>query len=386
MSAVLSSGCGASGQDNAQIPAASPDASAPSGDAASDVLAAPPDSSDAHRSGPLVAYASGSSSSIAIFAVDPATGALTPKSTVTASGGNPSFLATSPDVAYLYAISEVNTGRVGAYTIDGASGGLTFLNDVSSMGSGPAHVSVDATGKHVFVANYGDGTVAVLPVLANGHLGEATDSRSVGANAHMIVAEPSNRFVFVPCKGADYVAQFHLDTAQGKLVPNATPHVMTRPGAGPRHIAFHPGGKLAYVINESDSTMTAYALDGNGVLTEIETISTVSPGFSGANTGAEVWVHPSGKFVYGSNRGDDTIVVFAIDTTGKMTLKGHSKTGGATPRSFTLDPTGMFLYAANQGSNNVAWFKIDPLAGTLASVGPKVTTPAPAFVGVIQLK
>ena len=356
-------------------------------DATSDGPMAMPDAGDAKPLGPLVAYASGYGPNIALYSVDPVTGALGSKGTVAAFGANPSFLAVNRGVTNLYAIDENATGRVGAYAIDGATGALAFLNAVSSGGNGPAHVSVDATQAHVFVANYGDGAVAVLPVIAGGKLGAATDTKTVGANAHMIVADPSNQYVFVPCKGADYIAQFLFDATAGKLTPNATAHVATAAGAGPRHLAFHPGGKLAYLINENNSTMTAFSLDGaTGRLAPIETQSTLPAGFAGANTGAEVWVHPSGAFVYGSNRGHDSVVVFAIDAvTGKMTLKGHTKTGGTTPRDFTIDPTGAFLFAANQGSNTIVPFKIDAVLGTLTTTASSVSVTSPSFVGVVRL-
>jgi 6-phosphogluconolactonase len=348
-----------------------------------------PDSGGPAPAGPLYAYASGYGANISIFTVDPTTGALTLKASPSATVASPSFLAVNRASTNLYAVSEVAVGRVAAYTIDAKTGGITYLNDVSSKGNGPAHVWVDATSKWVLTANYGDGFVAVLPVQAGGRLGEATDSQLVGTNAHMIVADPTNKFVYVPCKGADYIAQFTFDAVAGKLVPNtAVPKVKTKAGAGPRHIAFHPNGKLAYLINESNSTMTGYALDGTtGVLTEIETLSTLpAGGFAGVNTGAEVWVHPSGKFVYGSNRGHDSIVVFAIDpVTGKMTLKGHTKTTGTMPRDFTLDPKGTFLYAANQGSGTIVPFKIDPAQGTLGAPGASVGVTQATFVGLVHL-
>jgi 6-phosphogluconolactonase len=352
-------------------------------DAGADTGVAPPPA----NTGPLVAYASGYGPSIARFSVDATTGLLTSKGSIAAANSDPSFLAVNPAATVLYALSEATAGKVSAYAIDKTSGALTHINDVSSQGNGPAHLSVDASGKWVFVANYGDGTVSVLPVQASGGLGNATDTQSVGTNAHMIVADLSNRYVFVPCLGRDYVAQFRFDATAGKLIPNATPHVATAAGAGPRHIAFHPNGKLAYLINETKSTMTAFSLDGaTGRLSEIETQSTLPAGFTGANTGAEVWVHPSGKWVMGSNRGHDSIVVFAIDGgTGKMTLKGHTKTGGAMPRDFTLDPSGTFLYAANQGSGTVVPVRVDATQGTLAPAGTSVSVQSATFVGVVRL-
>jgi 6-phosphogluconolactonase len=336
--------------------------------------------------GPLVAYVSGYAPKLSLYQVTGA-GTLGSASSFTSFGTSPSFLAVNPAVTNLYALDEATVGRVGAYAIDKVTGALAYLDDVSSGGNGPAHVSVDATGQWVFVANYGDGTTSVLPVQAGGSLGAATDTRSVGANAHMMLADPSNQYVFVPCLGADYVAQFRFDATTGKLTPNTPPHFATAAGAGPRHVAFHPNGKLAYLIAEKASTLSALSLDtATGLLTEIETLSTLPAGFSGSNTGAEVWVHPSGTLVFGSNRGDDSIVTFAIDaSTGKMTLKGHTKTGGTTPRDFTIAPSGAYLYVANQGSGTVTAFAIDVGQGTLAPVGSPVTLTSPSFVGLVHL-
>lgn len=344
------------------------------------------DAGDAGPSGPLVAFVSGYGPKLATFSVAPATGALTAASSIDAFGAAPSFLATNRAATNLYAVDESSPGRVGAYAIDKATGALTYLNDVGSAGDAPAHVSVDATGKWVFVANYMSGTVAVLPVGAGGRLGAATDTQSAGVNAHMIVADPSNQWVFVPCLGSDWVAQYRFDQVSGKLTANAVPHVTTASAAGPRHLAFHPNGKRAYLLNEKASSLTALSLDlATGRLTPIETKSTLPSGFAGANTTAEVWVHPSGKWVYASNRGDDSIATFSLDaTTGAMTLVGHAKTGGAKPRDFTLDPTGAFLYAANQGSDSVVPFRIDA-AGRPAPTASAVTAPQPTFVGLVRL-
>jgi 6-phosphogluconolactonase len=332
----------------------------------------------------LIAYAGGYASTITWFSVDGATGALSLAGSMASFGSSPSFLARNAAMTNLYAVDENSAGRVGAYAIDADSGALSFLDAVSSGGNGPAFLSLDATGKFVLVANYNDGTVAVLPVGAGGRVAPATDVRTVGSEAHMIVADPTNKFVFVPCKGADYVAQFLFDAGSGTLTPNAVPHVMTAAGAGPRHIAFHPNGRLAYLINETGSTMTAYALDATaGTLTEIETLSTLPPGFSGTNTAAEVWVHPSGRWVLGSNRGDDSIVVFSVaPSTGTMTLVGFTKTGGKTPRDFTFDPTGTWLYAADQDSSLVVPFRFDADRGSLTPLGGTVGVSNVSFVGV----
>jgi 6-phosphogluconolactonase len=356
----------------------------------SDGTAPPPatDGGDATAPlGPLVAYASGYGPNIDIFSVDPASGMLSSTSSVTAFGTSPSFLAVDRAAAHLYAVDENTTGRVGAYTIDATTGALTFLGAVSSGGNGPPFVTLDRSEAFVLVANYGDGTVSVLPVQPGGALGDAKSTLSVGVNAHMIITDLSNKFAFVPCLGSGYVAQFLFDATTGALTPNAVPHVMTATGAGPRHLAFHPNGKLAYLINETNSTLTAYALDTTaGTLAEIQTVSTIQSGFTGTNTAAEVWVHPSGAWVLGSNRGDDSLVVYAIDpATGKMTAAGSTKSGGTTPRDFTIAPTGTLVYAANQGTGNVAAFSFDPAHGTLTPTGAVVSVAAASFVGVVRL-
>jgi len=332
----------------------------------------------------LVAYASGYGPDIHWLSVDATTGALAPVGSVASFGSAPSFLAVEAAGKHLYAVDEATPGRVGAYSIDASSGALSFLGAVASGGDGPPYVGVAAS--WAFVANYTSGSVSVLPVKGDGSLGAATDTQSAGALAHMALPDPSGRFVFVPCKGADYVAQYVFDATKGTLAPNATPHFATAGGAGPRHLAFHPTLPVAYLIDESASTMMALAFDANaGTLSALQTISTLPPGFTGTNTGAEVHVHPGGKWLFGSNRGDDSIVVFALDAAGKMTVHGFTKSGGATPRDFSLDPTGTFLYAANQGSGNVAAFRFDATAGTLTPVGTPVAVAQASFVGVAAL-
>jgi len=345
------------------------------------------DAGDAAHPPRLLAYASGYGPDILWLDVDPTTGALSPAGSVPSFGTAPSFLAVDPAGKHLYAVDEVTPGRVGAYAIDAASGALTFQAAVASGGDGPPFVSVDPQGRWVFVANYTSGTVAVLPIQADGSLGAAVDTETVGAEAHMIVADPSDRFVFVPCKGADYVAQFLFDASTGKLTPNAIPRLATAGGAGPRHLAFHPDGKTAYLIAETASTMTALDFDAiAGTLTAVQTVSTLPAGFTGTNTAAEVHVHPSGKWLFGSNRGDDSIVVFALDASGHMTPQGFTKTGGTTPRDFTLDPSGAWLYAANQGTGDVVAFAFDAATGALTpTTGASVAVPSASFVGVLAL-
>ena len=332
----------------------------------------------------LVAYVGGYSSDIVRF--DVASGALVSAQPMPSFAADPSFLAIDPAGAHLYAVSE-SASRVGAYAIDRATGALSAIDDVSSGGNGPAHLSVDRSGAWVLVADYGDGNVAVLAIQPGGGVAAAHQTLLAGANAHQILTDPSNRFAFVPCLGSDWVAQYLFDVQTGTLAPNAVPHLMTAGGAGPRHLAFSPDGKFAYLIAEKASTLSALALDRTtGQLAELQTVSTLPAGFSGTSTGAEVWVDPSGGFVLASNRGDDSIAVFSRDaTTGHVTVVGHTKTGGQTPRDFTFSPDGRFLYAANQGSNNVVPFAFDPATGSLTPVAQPVTAQAPSFVGILAL-
>jgi 6-phosphogluconolactonase len=284
-------------------------------------------------------------------------------------------------------VDENATGRVGAYSIDATTGALTFQNAVSSGGNGPPFVGLDHSGKWALVANYGNGTVSVLPVLADGSLGAPVQTLSAGANAHMIAPDPSNHFVFVPCLGADYVAQYIFDATTGMLTPNATPHVAAATGAGPRHIAFHPTLHVAYVVDETASTVTSYAFDPTaGTLSPKQTLSTLPGGFTGTNTAAEIHVHPSGQWLLASNRGADDVVVVALDAAGAMTFHGATPSGGTTPRDFALDPTGTLVYVANQGSGNVVPFRFDASSGSLTAVsGAAVMVPSASFVGFASL-
>ncbi len=330
---------------------------------------------------PPTVFVGSGNGDLTVYSLDPA-GALTLRGT--ASGGsNPSYLAIDGARRRLYAVNEnYPNGMVAAFDL-APDGGLTALNQVSSQGSGPAHLSVDPSGRWVLVANYGSGTAAVLPVTDAG-LGSAVDTESPGQNAHQILTDSSGTHAFVPCLGSDLIAQFDFAPATGQLTAHAPASVATAPGAGPRHLALHPGGRFAYLIAETASTMTAYALDA-GTLSPLQTLSTLPAGFTGSNTGAHVRVHPNGRFVYGSNRGHDSIVVFALAADGTMTLVGHTLTGGTTPRDFTLTEDGRFLLVANQTSGDVHVFAVDADAGTLSAAGAPVTVNAPAFVGAWSL-
>jgi 6-phosphogluconolactonase len=377
------------GDSETAAPADGGDATAPQ-----DGLAPGPDAGGASdagdataNSGPLVAYASGYSATIDLFAVEAGTGALSLRSSIASFGSSPSFLAINRAATHLYAVDENASGRVGAYAIDPTTGALTFQNAVSSGGNGPPFVALDRSEAFVMVANYGDGTVTVLRVQPDGSLGSPVTTIGLCSNPHMILLDPSNRFAFVPCLGSDLVAQFQFDVATGHLLPNAPANVPTAAGAGPRHMAFHPNGKWAYLINETNSTMTAFELDTTaGTLAETQTISTLPPGFTGTNTAAEVWVHPSGAWVLGSNRGADDLVVFAVTpSTGALTVVGFTPSGGMTPRDFTFDPTGTLVYAANQGTGKIVPFRFDATTGTLTATATAVDLDAASFVGVTRL-
>lgn len=328
------------------------------------------------------AFVGSSDHRIRVYRVNRTTGALTPQGNFDA-GLNPSFLALSADSRFLYAAQE-SSSTVASYAVNPQSGALTFISRVSSQGSGPAHVFVDPTGRWVMVANYGGGTAAVYPS-RDGGLGAPTDTESPGANAHQILTDPSNQYAFVPCLGSDHVAQFVFDSNTGTLTANGV--VTTPTGAGPRHMAFHPSLPYAYVINETNSTLTTLSFNvANGALSSIDTISTLPVGFTGNNTAAEVQVHPNGRFVYGSNRGHDSIGVFRVNPAdGKLSLLEHELTGGVRPRHFSIDPRGDLLYAANQQSGTVFAFRVDQDAGTLLSLGQVAAPPSPSYVGIFEL-
>lgn len=312
---------------------------------------------------------------------------------------HPSFLVIHPSRSFLYSVSEVSTtegkrgGGVSAFAIDRATGGLTLLNQECVRGEGPCHLSLDPSGKVLLVANYGDGTVTALPVRDTGkvdeptafiqHTGSSVDpGRQKGPHAHSINTDDVGRFAFAADLGLDKVLIYRLNARLGTLEPNDPPAAEVAPGSGPRHFAFHPSGRFAYVINEMGNTVTAFSYEREaGRLTTLQTITTLPEGFTGQSWTAEVLVHPSGKFLYGSNRGHDSIAIYAIDEgTGRLTSVGFEPTRGKTPRNFGIDPTGAYLLAANQESDTVVVFRIDEGTGRLTATGEVVAVPQPVCV------
>ncbi len=311
----------------------------------------------------------------------------------------PSFLAIHPTRPLMYSVGEIidaagkKTGAVNAYTIQSGTGKLILLNQQPSAGLGPCHVAVDRSGRCVLVANYSGGNFACLPIQADGKLAPAATfiqhegsgphpKRQQAAHAHSANVSPDNRFAFIADLGLDKMMIYRLDAEKGLLTPNDPAFVKLPPGAGPRHFAFHPNGRWAYAINELDSTLSAMIYDAEkGALEVIQTVTTLPAGFEGNNTTAEVQVHPSGRFVYGSNRGHDSIAAFAVDpSSGKLSFLSHTPTQGKNPRNFGVDPTGAFLLAANQDGNNVVVYRIDQQTGGLQPTGQSFQIPMPVCV------
>jgi 6-phosphogluconolactonase len=340
-------------------------------------------------------YTGAKSKGIYVSHFDPATGRLSSPE-LAAETASPSFLALHPGGRFLYAVGETanlgskRTGAVSAFSLDAKTGKLTSLNRQSSGGTGPCHLAVDQTGKCLLVANYGSGSIAALPIQAGGSLGEpgaviqhrgssVNPQRQAGPHAHFITPDPANRFALTCDLGLDQVLVYRLDPDKAALAANDPPFVAVKPGSGPRHLAFHPSGRFVFLINEMGSTLTAFGYDAKrGALKELQTLSTLPEGFAGRSTCAEVQVHPSGDFVYGSNRGHDSIAVFAFDrVSGKLTCLEHQSTQGKNPRHFALDPTGQWLLAENQDSDSIVVFRVDSKTGRLSATGQRVSVGAP---------
>jgi 6-phosphogluconolactonase len=338
------------------------------------------------------------------FHFDSSTGRLTAVA-LAAPAQDPSFLTVASNSKYLYAVNELaefngkKSGAVTSYSLDPKSGKLTQLDQVPSGGADPCYVSFDQTGKYLLAANYTGGSVSAFPVASDGRIEPASafvqhtgsgpnKERQEGPHAHYIATSADNRFVFVVDLGLDEVVVYRFDPANGSLTPNDPPFAKLGPGAGPRHMAFHPNGKYAYVLNEVNPTVTAFAYDSkNGSFSTLQTLSTIPKDFAGHNDTAEIVVHPSGKFLYASNRGHDSIAEFKIDPAeGTLTLAGDFPTQGKTPRNFALDPTGKFLLAANQESNNIVVFRIDQTTGALKATGQVAQVPAPVDIVFVPAK
>jgi 6-phosphogluconolactonase len=355
-------------------------------------------------------YTGAKSKGVYVSRLERATGKLGAPELV-AETPNPTFLAVHPKVPALYATgrptlyaaNEVGgggkSGSVTAFAIDRATGKLTRLTEQSSRGAGPCHVSVDREGKCVLVANYGSGSIAALPLKADGSVGEATafiqhtgssvnKQRQQGPHAHWIDVSPDNQFAFVCDLGLDKVMIYKLNAAEGTLTESDPAFATVKAGSGPRHLAIHPNGRFAYVNTEMGNTVTVFAYDAaRGAFQEIESQPTLPKEFSGQSSTAEVEVHPSGKFLYCSNRGHDSIVAYAIDQeTGKLSLLGHQATLGKTPRNFAIEPSGQWLLAANQSTDNVVMFRVDVRTGRISPTGQSIEVGAPVCVKFVPVK
>lgn len=343
-------------------------------------------------------YTGGESRGIYRFTLDPASGA-TSAPALAAEAENPSFLALHPGGRFLYAVGETGefrgerTGAVSAFAIDPANGDLTLLNQQPSMGAGPCHLVVDGSGRSVLVANYGSGTVAVLPVAGDGRLGEPSSvhshtgtgpnrARQEGPHAHGIALDRAERRAFVADLGADRVFVYDLDAAGGALTPSDPASVALEPGAGPRHVVFGPSGEHLYSINELDSTVTVLRYDSSsGGLEAVQTVTTLPPDFEGESWPAEIALSPDGRFLYGSNRGHDSLAVFAVDpASGRLTPVDHVPTGGHIPRHFSIHPNGHWILVANQRSDSIVPFRLDPESGVPSVAGPAIAVPSPVCV------
>jgi 6-phosphogluconolactonase len=380
--------------------------------AASGTARADDDENDDRPRPPILLYVgsyTGNGQGIYLFSMNTSTGKLT-QVKVAAAVPSPSWMAIHPQGRYLYAVNEISnfngttSGSVSAFSINRATGDLTFLNVVSSQGGGPAHLSVDPLGQFVFVANYGGGSIAVLPIQLNGSLGNATDVQlDVGAvgptqatnappgsfaisghdkpHAHMIQADPAGKFVFHADLGQDRVYSWILNRGTGKLSPNNPAFTPIPPGDGPRHFAFHPNGRWFYSLQEEASTLLFFDFNAaNGTLTQQQMVSTLPPGFAGTDFTSEVRVSADGRFVYAANRLHDTIGIFRVDGLGRLARVGEASTLGDYPRSFTIDPTGNFLFSCNQRSDAITTFRVLGDGSQLAFAGQYTGVGSPAVV------
>ncbi len=348
-------------------------------------------------------YTGTKSKGIYVSRFDSATGKLS-EPMLAAQTVNPAYLAIAPDRRSLFAVNETEqfngqaSGAVSVFKLDTSTGKLDFLNQQPSSGIDPCHIVANPDGKYVLVANYTSGSVAAFPVETNGFLAPASSviqhhgssvnrERQAGPHAHCVAVDGANHRVFVCDLGLDKVMIYRLNEANGELAPEETPSIGLKPGTGPRHIAFSPDGRYAYVLGEMGATLTAFAYNPeHGALNEIQTISTLPEDFHGKNTSAEVALVPSGKFIYASNRGNDSIAVFAVnEASGRLSFVERQPCHGKTPRCFAIDPTGQFLIAANQNSNNVVVFRIDAHTGKLTWTGQSIEVGQPVCVTFVPI-
>jgi 6-phosphogluconolactonase len=338
------------------------------------------------------------SKGIYVYEFDADSGKLTAKG-VAAETPDPSWVVIHPNGRFAYAANEAGKpSTVTAFSLDAKTGKLTQLNQLPALGEDPCHLSLDKTGKYLFAANYSSGNVTVFPILADGKLGEHTavvkDAGTLGPNkerqnaphAHWVQVSADNRFVFVSDLGLDAILIYRFDAANGTLTTNDPPSAKLAPGAGPRHAAFSPDGKFLYVVSELNSTVTAFEYDAaKGSFGNLQVISTLPNDFHGRNDTAEIAVHPSGKWLYASNRGQDTIAVFGVDPAkGTLRAAGQFPTGGKEPRHFAVDPTGHFLLAENQNSNTIVVFRIDPATGALTQLSTTDGIPSPVCLAFLS--
>jgi 6-phosphogluconolactonase len=349
-------------------------------------------------------YTTGQSKGIYVSRLDPEAGTLSPAE-LAAQTPSPSFLAVDSTERFLYAVNELDTlqgrptGMVSAFMVDRATGILKWLNQQPSEGAGPAHLTIDREGKNVLVANYGGGSVVVLPVSRDGKLKSASavvqhsgssvnKERQSAPHAHSITLDPQDVFAYVADLGLDRILIYRFDGRKGLLNLNDPSSASVAPGAGPRHFSIHPSGRYGYVINEMNVTVTAFNIDAaKGELTELQTISALPPKQAPQSgmSGAELEVHPSGHFLYTSVRGHNSIAVYTIDeNTGKLTYVENTSTQGSTPRGFGIDPEGKFLLVGNQDSDTVVVFKIDQQTGKLTPTGSTIDVGAPVCVKFVK--
>lgn len=316
---------------------------------------------------------------------------------------SPSYLAIDSQRRWLYATGEVEQregGQVSAYAMDPGTGGLTLINQQPTLGGYNAFMSLDRSDHYLFSVNYGEGQgVVMFPIREDGGLAPTCFSvehqgttgpvaaRQERSHAHCALADPNNRYVLVSDLGIDKIMVYRLDAAAGRLIPNDPPGVSLAPGAGPRHLVFHPGGRFVYLIQELNSTLSTLAYDSaRGSLAVLQTVPTLPVGYSGESYCSAVHITPDGRFLYGGNRGHDSLAIYAIDpTSGWLTYVGHQPTGGEIPRDFCIDPTGRFLIVGNQNSDTLVTFRIHPDTGSLEAAGPVVTVPTPTCLKMIPI-